>query len=434
MKEDQQEQHQASNRHTVKSILDNFRRNIFGIEYYFNKFGNLAQGADEDGLKQTSQYIIDSFKELGVDLDFSKEKTKDINIPLDKVADFFRKIKKQPKISAQNYEILSRSSFLMLNNYFEYLISDLLSYYYSKFQNSLNEKKFNIALKEINEFDSLEDFTKSLITKEVESMIVELSFNDLLDHFHNTLGINNEKDIVKWDTIIECRERRHLIVHNSSLVNKKYISRTKNPFNLKIGDTVHVDSEYFLNSCKEFFLAGLLLSYNSWGKWDKEEITQAIKEIMIDSFELLKQHEFELVARFTDYLQKIEPRSDEQEDFLMRARVNRMIALKKLGNESTLTKELKDLKVGTASPIFKLAYSILAGKHENIVELIRQSKAVDELDIHRYREWPIYEFVRSIPEINSKIETELGTTGANMVLPKAKLDNMQSTDGIIKPL
>jgi hypothetical protein len=307
----------------------------------------------------------------------------------------------------------------MLNNYFEYLLSDLLSYHYSKFQNSLNEKKFNIALKEINEFDTIEDFTKSLITKEVEAMIVELSFNELLEHFHTTLGIDNEKSIVNWDTIIECRERRHVIVHNSSLVNKKYLIRTKNPFNLKIGDTVHVDKEYFLNSCKEFFLAGLLLSYNSWGKWDKESTTQAIKELMFDSFELLKQHEYTLVARFTDYLQKIDPRTEEQEDCLMRARFNRLIALKKLGSDHALTKELTKLKVGTASPIFKLAYSILAGKHENIIELVKQSKAVDELDIHKYREWPIYEFLRSIPELNNKIEAELGTTDANMALPKA---------------
>jgi hypothetical protein len=418
MKEDQQKQQdqdqKTQRQQTVKSLLDNFKSNIFSIEYYFNKFESLAQGADVDGLKQTSQYIIDSFKEVGIDLEIAKEERKHIPIPSDKVVDLFKKIRKQPKISAQNYEILSRSSFLMLNNYFEYLLSDLLSYHYSKFQNSLNEKKFNVALKEINEFDTIEDFTKSLITKEVESMIVELSFSELLEHFHTTLGIDNEKSIVNWDKIVECRERRHLIVHNSSLVNKKYIIRTKNPFNLSIGDTVHVDKEYFLNSCKEFLLAGMLLSYNSWGKWDKESTTEAVQELMVDTFELLKQQEYALVARFTDYLQKIEPRNEQQEDCLMRAKFNRLIALKKVGNQSALTKELTKLKVGTASPIFRLAYSILADKHENIIDLVKQSKAVNELDIDRYREWPIYEFLRAIPELNQQIETELGTTGANM--------------------
>lgn len=41
-----------------------------------------------------------------------------------------------------------------------------------------------------------------------------------------------------------------------------------------------------------------------------------------------------------------------------------------------------------------------------------------DLDINKYNEWPIFEFVRIIPELNSKIETELKITLANKVIPK----------------
>ena len=407
---------------TVNSILDNFRNNLFGIEYYFDKFGSLAQGEDVDEIKRNSEFIKECFKEVGLNLKAPKREREEIKISEDKLLAVLRKLKKQPKISAKNYDILSKSSFLMLNNYFEYLLSDLLSYHYNKFQKSLNEKKFNLALKEINEFESIEEFTKALITKEVESMMVELTFDELLEHFHNTLGIDNEKDIINWDKIRECRERRHLIVHNSSIVNHKYLSRTNNPYNLKAGGLIHIDKEYFLSSCKEFFLAGLLLSYNAWGKWDKEFATEAIREMMVDSFELLKQNEFQLVLRLTQYTQKIEGRNEEQEDFLLRTLFNRLISLKKLGNESVLSKELKKLKMGTASPIFKLAHSILSENHINIVELVKQSKAMDEIDIVRYNEWPIYEFLRNNETIHKKIEEELSLTGVNMVLPKGRLD------------
>lgn len=271
----------------------------------------------------------------------------------------------------------------------------------------MNEKKFSIALKEINEFDSIEEFTKSLITKEIESMMVELTFDELLEHFHSNLEIDNEKDLIFWDKIRECRERRHLIVHNSSLVNKKYVIRTKNPFNLKIGEEIHIDKEYFQSSCKEFLLAGIILSYNSWGKWDKEDITSAINEMMVDSYDLLKQNEYLMVSRFTDYVKKIEARNEQQEDFLLRTKFNRLISLKKLGNENALSKELKKMKMGTASPVFKLAYSILTENHKNIVELVNQSKIMGDLDITKYNEWPIYDFVKNIPELNTKIEAEL---------------------------
>lgn len=403
---------------TVNSILDNFKKNLFGIEYYYDKFGSLAKGEDVDELKRNSEFVLSCLKEIGIDTKKSKTNKTKQSISKEMILQLATKIQKQPKISAKNYEILSRSSFLMLNNYFEYLLSDLLSYHYNKFQKSLNEKKFGIALKEINEFESIEEFTRSLITKEVESMMVELSFDELLEHFHKNLEIDNERQIIFWDKIRESRERRHLIVHNSSIVNKKYILRTNNPFNLKIGDVIHIDEEYFRNSCKEFLLAGLILSYNSWGKWDKEKSTEAIYEMMSDSFDLLKQNEYLIVSRFTNYCQKIEPRNEEQEDALLRIKFNRLISLKKLGSESELLKETKKMKLGTASPIFKLAYSIITENHKDLIELVKLSKVMGDLDINKYNEWPIFEFVRIIPELNSKIETELKITLANKVIPK----------------
>lgn len=402
------------NMQTVETILSGFKNNLYGINYYYYKIGNLALGVDIDEIKRSSEYLEDCLKEIKkLNAKGTKTENAENVIPENKAIELFRKLKKKPKISAKNHEILSKSSFLMLNNYFEYLLSDLLSYHYNKFQKSLNEKKFNLALKEINEYETIEEFTRALIIKEVESMMVEMTFDELLGHFHLTLEIDNEKEIVNWDRIRECRERRHLIVHNSSIVNKKYILRSKNPYNLKIGDIVTVDKEYFYESSKEFFLAGLLLSYNAWGKWDKEEATAAVKQIMVDSFEILKQQDYDLVSKFTTYAKKIEGKNEAQENYLLRTKVNRLIALKKLKENTSLINELKKIKVGTASPIFKLAFAILSDKHDNLLELVKQAKSIGELDLNSYKEWPIYDFIRENGDINSKIETELKITDAN---------------------
>ncbi len=390
---------------SVKSILNNFKKNIFGIEYYYDKFGDLAQGVDVNEVTKSKEFIETCLKEIGIDINDTKKDNK--NISRDKVIALVNIIKKQPKISIQNYEILSRSSFLMLNNYFEYLLSDLLSYHYNKFQKSLNEKKFTLALKEINEYDSIEEVTKALITKEIESMMVDLTFDELLDHFCTNLGISQEEEIINWNVIKECRERRHLIVHNSSIVNKKYLSRTKSISNFKIGDTIQVDKEYFAKSCKEIYLAGLLISFNCWGKWDKDETTRAIYEILVDSFELLKQKEYSIVSRLTNYIQKIEARNEVEEDYIFRIKINKLIALKQLGDNTNLQKELKKIKVGTASPIFRLAIAILSDNHKVIIDLVKQAKTLNEIDVSKYNEWPIFDFIRANHELNSKIEKEL---------------------------
>ena len=96
---------------TVNSILDNFRNNLFGIEYYFDKFGSLAQGEDVDEIKRNSEFLENCFKEIGINLKGSKKEKEENKVSGDKLLELLRKLKKQPKISAKNYEILSKSSF-----------------------------------------------------------------------------------------------------------------------------------------------------------------------------------------------------------------------------------------------------------------------------------------------------------------------------------
>ncbi|GAB3333220.1 hypothetical protein GCM10027429_13540 [Marivirga atlantica] len=385
---------------TVSIITNGFKNNLFAIDFYFEKFGSLAQSEDQSAVEDKNQYFKQCMDELGIDKTKPKEEQ---NFSSEDVLIFAKKILKAPKLSHQNFEILSRSSFLMLNNYFEYLLADLLTYYYQKFKESLNEKNFKITLKELNEFENIQEATTSLILKEVESMMIDFSFHKLLEHFENELGIELENQIINWDKIEEFRERRHLIVHNSSVVNKKYIVRTNNPYNLKQGDKVNISIEYFNEAFKEFYLAGLLLCYNCWGKWDKENADQALKDMLNESFDNLKLEKYELVKRITDYTNKIDARNEEQENVLLRAKFNRCIALKKLNNQTDLKKDLKKIKVGTALPLFQLGHAILSEKEDSILPLFKQTKALEDVDLDKYNEWPLYSFVREKEDLNEQV-------------------------------
>ncbi len=391
--------------YNVESIYDTYFDNLNSVKLYFNKFGNLASGEDESIKEKSKEFFDQALAEIRQEMERIKNKDKDDDTITKEEAEIFfkkfvRKLRKQPKISPKNYEILSRSSFLMLNNYFEYLIADLLSYYYNKFKNSLNEKEFKFTLKELNEYDTIEEATKDLIVKEVESLIIDKSFNELLEHFEDKLSISLEKNLINWDEIIEIRERRHLIVHNSSVVNKKYISRTKNPYNYQIGDVVNVDKDYFLKSWLQFKLAGQLLIFNCWGNWDKDNIDNAIFQIMIQTFEDLNSKNYNLVCKICKYSEQIEPKNEDQEDYILRIKVNNAISLKKQNKDNEVKKVLKKIKVGTATPIFKIAHNILSDKYDDLEELFSQAIVVDKLNIDWYLEWPIFDFVREKDEIN----------------------------------
>lgn len=391
----------------VEFIYKSFVDNIESVHLYFQKFGSLAIGEDETIINEKEKFYKEFLSELTNDLEkLKEEKENDVIQDYDSekiFRKFASKIGKKNKISPKNFEILSRSSFLMLNNYFEYLLTDLLTYYYNKFKNSLNEREFKLSLKELNEYETIEEVNKFLILKEVETILVEKTFDQLLTHFEEKLSISLERDLINWEKIIEFRERRHLIVHNSSIVNKKYISRTKNPFNLNIGEAVHIDNQYFINSLKEFKLAGQLLLFNCWGNWDKENIDKAIYEIMIQTFEDLKVKNYEIVTKTCKYSEKIEARNEQQEDIIFRVNINKAIALKKLKNTSELTKTLKKIQVGTASPIFKIAYQILNDNHNGLIDNFKKAIILDEVNIDFYLEWPIFDFVRENEELHLEI-------------------------------
>jgi hypothetical protein len=391
--------------YNVESIYDTYFENLNSVKIYFNKFGNLASGEDESIKEKSQEFLDKAFTEIKEEMKLVKNKDdKNDTITKEEAEKLLKKLartlNKKPKISPRNYEILSRSSFLMLNNYFEYLIADLLSYYYNKFKKSLNEKEFKFTLKELNEYESIEEATKDLIVKEVESLIIEKSFNELLEHFEEKLSISLEKKLIKWSEIIEIRERRHLIVHNSSIVNKKYISRTKNPFNYKIGDVVNIDKDYFLKSWSQFKLAGQLLIFNCWGNWDKDNADNAIYQIMTQTFDDLNSKNYNLVCKTCKYSEQIEPKNEDQENYILRIKVNNAISLKKQKKDNEVKKSLDNIKVGTATPIFKIAHNILSDKHDDLEQLFTQAIIVDELIIDNYLEWPIFDFVREKEDIN----------------------------------
>lgn len=382
---------------SIDSILKTFKNNLHSVSFFFERFRGDASDIDENALKSTYEYVKNAFKKIS-DEDIQ-------NNDYSRLMELSKTLKKAPKISVQNYEILSSSSFLMLNNYFEYLLADLLTYYYNKYKSSLSSKEFKISLREIGEYESIEELENNLIMKEVETMLIDLSFDGLKNHFKTKFNLKLNEDIVNWDLINECRERRHLIVHNACVVNKKYISRTNNPDNKKIGDKISITEDYFQLVYNEIKLAGLLLSYECWGSWDNEKSTNAINDMLNVCYDYLINNNTQDSKKISTYIiNSIKPRNDDEENLLMRARFNYCIALKKLNDTKELNKSLSNIKIGTFSPLFKLAHSILADKDDSIIfNLIEKSYKLEEIDLDSYLEWPLFDFIREKDELNDKI-------------------------------
>jgi hypothetical protein len=394
---------------SIECIYEIFFKNINNIKFYFDKFGNIAYEEDEKLNKERLKILHQTQSELNllrndvkkmVEEKSSLEKLQNIITYLEEIN---QKTNKHLEYPSHNFTILSEGTFLILNNYFEYLISDLLKYYYKKFRESLNNEKFNTTIKELNGYETVQEITEHLILKHVENLIFKETFDEVLNHFEKKLGVSTEQDLVSRSNVFEIRERRHLIVHNASTVNSKYIQATKNPYRFQVGDKIPICEEYFTDSWLKLKLAGQLLIFNCWFKWDKCNIDKLFDEILNRTFEDLKSEYYENVCVTCEYSIKFDPKNESQENSLLSIKFNHAIALKKLGDKKKLKKLLKEIKVGTTKPIYRVAHSILSDNNTSLKQQFYTAIINNEIDKESYLEWSLFDFVRDKKELNTLI-------------------------------
>lgn len=421
------EEDKHSDKSTINNIYEQFIRNIESVEAFFETFSLKALEEDKSILESRKTHlenaILKTFGEEGLK-DFLKEiekedteveeekkeveesKTSSKKVPVEKLEDFLYQVTRTPKLQDKNFEILSNGAFLILNNHFEYLFADLLTFHFTTNKEVLEEKNISISLNELKNYSTVEEAYNDILFREVEKILLDLSFDEIKNYFEK-LDVSLSEKLIDWELINEIRERRHLIVHNNSIVNKKYLSRTGNPFKVEIGNQLEVKADYLKSSIAEIKLAGIVLIMNCWGKWSKDNVTDAVGELMDLTFELLLTNKNELVLKICEYIDKnIKPRNDDEESYILRAKVNNCIALKRLGKNEILTNKLKGIRTSSMSPIFKIAKHLLKNEHKETIPLIKQAIIVDELMKDDFIEWPLFEDIRKDEKFKELAENE----------------------------
>jgi hypothetical protein len=428
----------------INAIYEQFVLNIQSVELFFKKFSILALEEDKSILTSKKEYMENvlkkalgqnGFDELMIKINQKANESSDlvveeeVEIEVEEVEDaqvvediqnaenieksdsenftktniqeLMLQIENAPKLQTKNFEILASSTFLILNNYFEFLFADLLTFHFTNNKNLIGEKNINISLNELKNYSNIEEAFDDFLFREVEKLLLEMTFEEIKNYFKK-LDVSLSEDFINWDNINEIRERRHLVVHNNSIVNKKYISKSNNPYNLNIGDIAKIDTEYLKKSIIDIQIAGILLIMNCWGKWQKKYATDAIMELLTLTFDLLKQKKYKTAIKICEYVEKnIKPSNDDEENCIIRIKFNYCIALKKLKEKKTLEKKLDELRVGSMTPIFKIAKHILSDEHKIAISLFKQSIIVDTFSIDDYLDWPIFEDIRNDTELNT---------------------------------
>lgn len=394
----------------MKTLFNSFQSNLESLRSFVDTLSPVAFERDSNQAEEAIKIIKEAFTQVGIEIpEEGKIDKHEIKLDKEQFVFFAKQLRKLPKISVGHSRILYQSSFVLLVGYFEYLFADLLKFYYKYYPGNISDKPIQVIINELKSYDSIEEAIDYVISKEVEIMLFDLSFNELIEFFNKNLKINLEEALLNWNLISETRERRHIIVHNNAIINKKYLTKSKIDFlpdkeNLKIGEKINVQKDYFDIAFNEIYSAGHLLIFNCWRQWLKSDVSSAYSEIMNTTFECLKQDLNHVACCISLYSTNIEAKSDKELDYLLRARFNYLIALKQLGKSEELDKQLTQIKVSTLSPIFRMAYFALKDEKEKLLETIPHCKLVDDMKIEWIHEWPLFKHIRQDKEFLQQVE------------------------------
>lgn len=394
----------------IKIFHFNFKINLEGLRVFINNLSPVAKEYDKTLTEKISKICEELLKITGV----SENKLKEIKLEKKK----FKLTKKQllqilktskalPKSTPVNVKLLHKSAFVMLISYFDFLISDLIHYFYKRYPESLSGKELSIKLNELILCDHLTEAIDYIVNKEVDSVLYD-NFEKQKTYFKDYLKINIKENIIHWDIINEAIERRNIIVHNNSKINKRYLKSVdlsvipKKTKGLKEGNKIGINEDYFTIVFDEILIAGIILFQSCWRKWRKDDIDSVDYLLIKDMYDALSQEKWTVAERLGLFAKECKVSSERNRLLLS---INYCQSLKWQNKKKDLEKELEKFDTSTISPKYILALCALKSDRNNFYKNIEGAIIVDKMEKDDFMEWPLFRELRKEPDFEERIKS-----------------------------
>jgi hypothetical protein len=337
----------------------------------------------------------------------TKHKKKKFELTKKQMVQILKVLKVLPHLTPVNVKLLHKSAFVMLISYFDFLISDLIHYFYQRYPESLSGKELSIKLNELKLCDHLTEAMDYIVNKEVDSVLYD-SLEKQKTYFKNYLKINIEENIIHWDKINEAMERRNIIVHNNSKINKRYLKSIdlsvipEKTTGLKEGKKIGINEDYFTIVFDEILIAGIILIQNCWRKWRKDNVDGADCRLNEGMYDALSQEKWTVAERLGLFAKGCKVSSERNRLYL---NINYCQSLKWQNKKDDLEKELLKFDTSTLSPKYILALCALKSDRNNFYKNMEGAIIVDEMKEDDFMEWPLFREFRKEPDYEERIKS-----------------------------
>ncbi len=305
------------------------------------------------------------------------------------------------KAYALALQTIPRSYVISLVSAFDAFLGRLLKVVFISKPELFTNSEKNLTFSQLMEFGSIDDAKDYILEKEIESLLREShvkQFSELENRFHMTL----KKDLTIWPSYVELTERRNLFVHSGGIVSNQYIKVCQeNDIELgdiKCGDELTVNQEYFNNAYETVFEMGFKLAQVLWRKFKPDELNGADDNLCTIGYDTLFDENYKLTKIIFDFaLHSLPKISDENLRLVML--INLALATKYSGDEKRAIEIIKNEDWSATRGKFRLAEAVILRKYHDAYKIMREiGNNRQEVPQENYKDWPLFKEIRNETE------------------------------------
>jgi hypothetical protein len=334
--------------------------------------------------------------------------------------------------------VLARSLFMQMFSEFDSFTGCLLKAIYLKNQELLKGIAREITLRELFDYQNVDDIKRSMLEKEIETFRRD-SYVDQFIALEKKFQIQLRK-FDEYPEFIEFSQRRNIFVHNDGMVSDQYISvceREGWKFSRRpaTGETLHVDIEYFGRALRVMSKVGFMLAHTLWAKVFPKENEQLHNSINDLIYQCLEHKRWRTAAELGSFALSEPMRKGVTEINLRIRTINVAIGLKFSDRDEEAKSLLRSADWTASYRDFKLAIHVLEENYEDAVDIMLSiGKSGEILKQSSYYTWPLFHNFRVRPEFYATYEKIYGEPYATQIPTDGKTTSVSVSKDTVTSL
>lgn len=292
---------------------------------------------------------------------------------------------------------LPSSTLMSLVAAFDSVMADLIATLLKLQKEKLNISDKFVPISEVLSASSVDEIVDWFVGNQVYELL-RGSHDDQVRFIEKTFDIEIRAHWWGWKDFIEVFERRNLLAHGEREFTSRYEDNCKKhgeTVNVrKAGEQISLPNSYLYHAVDIFLEFGILLAFSLWRKNVKSEEKEAFEVLNQMGFLLIKDNRLTTANNILKYGVDLKNTACSETTRRMMV-VNRANALRKMDKLEEANKVLEKMDWNSSSDQFRISVAAVQGDVGKVVSLMEVVKVSKSLGKRDFREWPVFDHVRS---------------------------------------